>query len=279
MTSRRCWGIARETAHSPGRESDDAEILRLTGKHLESWGFSVELKNPEELFEPVEELPTSIFLMCERADALRLLSDWTERGVQQINSPAAVLNTYRERLIAKLGQAGLPFIPSQLVRTTGEVDCPPPPRWIKRADVHNTQEGDVVFADTPQATARALAGLASRGMAQAIVQPHLEGDLIKFYGIGAGGGAAGRPSWFRWFYHKDQRLRRYSFAQKALRRLVQQAASALSLEVYGGDVIVAPDGRLVLLDINAWPSFALYREAAAAAIGAHLARRFGGPAR
>ena len=25
-----CWGIYRELAHSPGRETDDAEILRAT---------------------------------------------------------------------------------------------------------------------------------------------------------------------------------------------------------------------------------------------------------
>jgi hypothetical protein len=30
----------------------------------------------------------------------------------------------------------------------------------------------------------------------------------------------------------------------------------------------------VLIDVNAWPSFALYREEASAAIAEHLARRF-----
>jgi hypothetical protein len=45
------------------------------------------------------------------------------------------------------------------------------------------------------------------------------------------------------------------------------------VEVYGGDAIATPGG-LVLLDLNAWPSFALYRDEAAPAIAAHLARRF-----
>ena len=44
-----CWGLFREREHSPGRESDDAEILRLTGKHLETYGLHVELRAPEEL--------------------------------------------------------------------------------------------------------------------------------------------------------------------------------------------------------------------------------------
>jgi D-alanine-D-alanine ligase-like ATP-grasp enzyme len=40
------------------------------------------------------------------------------------------------------------------------------------------------------------------------------------------------------------------------------AVSALGLEVYGGDAIVTPAGEIFLIDINAWPSFALYREEA-----------------
>jgi len=42
-----CWGVFREEAHSPGRESDDAEILRLAAKSLEARGFQVELRDPD----------------------------------------------------------------------------------------------------------------------------------------------------------------------------------------------------------------------------------------
>jgi len=44
-------------------------------------------------------------------------------------------------------------------------------------------------------------------------------------------------------------------------------------------VIVPPSGAPVLLDVNAWPSFALYRDEAAERIAAHLALRFLDPAR
>jgi hypothetical protein len=46
--------------------------------------------------------------------------------------------------------------------------------------------------------------------------------------------------------------------------------------VYGGDAIATASGELVLLDVNAWPSFALYRDEASAAIAAYLANRFSG---
>jgi D-alanine-D-alanine ligase-like ATP-grasp enzyme len=67
--------------------------------------------------------------------------------------------------------------------------------------------------------------------------------------------------------------------QRALARLVRRAASALGLEVYGGDAIATATGELVLLDVNAWPSFALYRDEASAAIASYLALRFSGARR
>jgi hypothetical protein len=243
-----CWGLFREREHSPGRESDDAEILRLTGKHLESRGFQVDLRAPEDL-AAAETPPDGVFFMCERMEALRILLAWPARGVRLVNSPQAVLNTYRERMVAQLREANVAFVSSRLVA----------PR------------------DPPEALAGALAGLAARGIEGAVLQPHVPGDLIKFYGIGPGGGADGGPPWFRWFYHKDQRLAGHPFDALALARLVRAAAGALGLEVYGGDAIAGAEGSLQLIDLNAWPSFALYRDEAAPVIASYLALRFGPP--
>jgi len=271
----RCWGLFREREHSPGRESDDAEILRLTAKHLEAHGVQVELKAPEDLVAN-EAPPDGVFFMCERMEALRTLLAWQERGVRLVNSPQAVLNTYRERMIAQLGEANVSFVPSRLV-ATGDADVAARlPVWVKRADVHNTQDGDVVFAETREAVGAALEGLAARGMERAVLQPHVPGDLIKFYGVGPGGGGPdGGPPWFRWFYHKDQRLAGHAFDAARLARLVREAATALGLEIYGGDAIASAGGALQLLDLNAWPSFALYRDEAAPVIASYLALRFG----
>ena len=73
-----CWGIFREEAHSPGRESDDSEILRLTAKGLEAKGFQVDLMTPDELVGQVESKPRGIFLMCERPEALQALASARE---------------------------------------------------------------------------------------------------------------------------------------------------------------------------------------------------------
>ena len=274
----RCWGVFREREHSPGRETDDAQILRLTGKNLETKGFEVTLKESHELDDRAEA-PAAVFLMCEQLPALRRLQAWEAAGVAQVNRPLAVLNTYRDRMIAHFGEAGIPFVKSRLVATAAPLPEISASLWVKRGDVHNTQEGDVVFATTADAVRAAVAGLAARDIAHAVLQPHVDGDAIKFYGIGTGAGRDGAPPWFRWFYHRDQTLAGCPFDPRRLGRLVRQAAAALGLEVYGGDAIATPAGDLVLLDLNAWPSFALYREEAAAAIAEYLELRFAGGGR
>lgn len=274
MKESRCWGVFRERAHSPGRECDDAEILRLTGKELEAKGFEVVLKGPEELTGPSERPPDCVFLMCERVEVLALLATWEANGVAHVNSPRAVLNTYRTRMIEHFQEANVPFIESRLVSTEVRPPVVTAPVWVKRADVHNTQEGDVVQADSQCAVADALAALAARGISRAVIQPHVDGDLVKFYGIGTAG-TRSRPGWFRWFYHKDQTLAGHPLDPGRLGGLARAAATALGLEVYGGDAIATAHGRLVLLDLNAWPSFALYRDEAAPAIAGYLALRFG----
>jgi hypothetical protein len=252
--------------------------LRLTAKGLEAKGFQVDLKTPDGLSGVADAKPRGIFLMCERPEALQALTALAADGVREVNSPTAVLGTYRDRMIAQFAEAGVPFVASRLVATSGVRVEVPQPVWVKRADVHNTQVGDVVYAADAEAASGALAGMAARGMSRAVIQPHVDGDLIKFYGIGPGG-ANGEPPWFRWFYHKDQTLRHFAFDTHALARLVRRAAAALGLEIYGGDCIVTASGEIVLIDLNAWPSFALFREEAASAIAVYLSVRFAGGAR
>src|SRR5262245_15046870 len=270
------WGIFRERAHSPGREFDDAEMLRLTGKHLEARGFEVSLRTPEEVVQTVEQCPPFLFQMCERVDILTRLEQWERNGTCQVNEPKAILNTYRSYMVSLLQREGISFPTSTVVSTLSSVGHRSRPFWVKRADVHNTQDGDVVFACGGAEADLALSRLAERGIPQAVIQEHVPGDLIKFYGVGAPERMSGHQPWFRWFYHKDQQLAGYHFDPKVLTRLVQRAAASLGLEIYGGDVIATSEGELVMIDLNAWPSFALCREEAATCIAAYLEARFSG---
>jgi hypothetical protein len=275
----RAWGVYRELAHSPGRETDDALILRATAEALAARGFDVALKSPDELPEAADaEVPPFLFVMCERVPAVERLAAWERRGARIVNPPEGIRNTDRERTIAAFARRGIAFPRSVLVPTSAPdpaAALPPHPWWIKRADVHATQEGDVSHCPGSDALPAALARLAGRGIARAVVQEHVPGDLIKFYGVA--GESGGDLSWFQWFYHRDQKLRNHPFDPAQLQSLVARGAGALGLEVFGGDAIAGPDGRLVLIDLNAWPSFALYRAEAAERIGAFLEARFRKP--
>jgi len=288
----RCWGIYRELAHSPGRETDDAEILRAVAAELKTRGFDVELKSPDEFHADdltSGEAPPNVhmFVMCERPSIVERLAAWERRGARIVNRPSGIRNTDRERTIELFARHSVPFPHSVLVETGKGPESFRGPCWVKRGDVHATQEGDVSYAGGREALAERLSILAERGITHAVVQDHTPGDLIKFYGVSglpeaeadenrAGSSPANPPppSWFQWFYHRDQTLHRYGFDEDALAAAASQAAGALGLDVYGGDAIVSPEGALCIIDLNAWPSFALFRDVASKRIAALLAARF-----
>jgi len=274
--TRSCWGVYRELAHSPGRETDDAEILRATAAELSAHGFAVTLKSPDEL-PPADDpdVPPFLFAMCERVGAVEKLAAWESRGAKIVNRPSGIRNTDRERTIALFAGAAVPH-PSSVLVDTAAAAAFPGPCWVKRGDVHATEAGDVAYSGDAATLAAHLSRLSARGIGRAVVQGHVPGDLIKFYGVAGLSEAdeAARPSWFQWFYHRDQKLERYAFDEDALAAATSRAAAALGLEVYGGDAIVSQDGTISVIDLNAWPSFALFRSVAAAKIAALLAVRF-----
>ncbi|MCA1582145.1 MAG: hypothetical protein LC796_12310 [Acidobacteria bacterium] len=278
MTAERAWGIYRELVHSPGRETDDALILRAVAGCLERQGFSVSLTTAEELTGGGKERPESLFVMCERLPVLERLAGWEAEGACVLNRPAGVRNTYRDRTAAIFAREGVRFPASVLVSTSERPPLGPGDAidlgglWIKRGDVHATEEGDVLRPPDTAAALLALRDFSRRGVARALLQEHVPGDLVKFYGVAAP--EPGAPAWFEWFYHRDQDLENHPFDPAALRRAAEGAAGALELDVWGGDAIVPPGGDPVVIDLNAWPSFALFRETAAARIAAFLAARF-----
>jgi hypothetical protein len=279
-------GIFRETLHSPGRVFDDFEILCLTGEMLRAEGLEIDFFRPEEVARSPEwwdgPRPEIVFLMCEQERMLKPVSEWERCGTIVINSVKAIRNTYRHRMIPLLSSGTWLFPESELVST-----LPPAreaylrnlfrgrrgrPLWIKRGDVHNIQDGDVSLARATGEIRQLMMAFQSRGVAHAVLQENIEGDLVKLYGIGHSGEA-----WFRWFYHKGQELKRYPFSERTLRDAFFGAAKALDLEIFGGDAVVTSDGLIYVIDINAWPSFALFRKEAAAAITRYILSRISDP--
>jgi len=121
--------------------------------------------------------------------------------------------------------------------------------------------------------AGALHRFAKRGIPFVVAQEHVPGDLVKFYGV-RNAMASIDSNWFQWFYHRDKGMLGHPFEVLCLRRAAFDAATALGLEIFGGDAIIQADGKPVIVDINAWPSYARYRDRAAQVIADHLTERF-----
>jgi hypothetical protein len=265
-----CWGIYREPTHSPGRVDDDRAILQSVGEALAARGFNVELVAPDAEFDAHF---ANIFAMCERGPILDRLRSSEKTGSIVVNSPDAICNTYRHRMVKLLARHRVAAPASQIVASDANNPGPPTAAWVKRYDFHATEARDVMYAASEQGWQEALHGFAKRGIPFVVAQEHVAGDLVKFYGV-RNAMTPVEANWFEWFYHRDKGMLGYPFEVLDLRRAAFGAATALGLEIFGGDAIIQADGEPVIVDINAWPSYARYRDRAAQAIADHLTERF-----
>jgi hypothetical protein len=268
--ARTCRGIYREPDHSPGRVEDDRAIMNRVGEVLVSRGFNVDLVDADAAFDT---RCSNMFVMCERGAVLDCLADAENAGSIVVNSPNAVRNTYRHRMIELFARHCVATPASHVVATNAKGPPPPAAVWVKRYDFHATQPSDVIYVASETGWREALDRFARRDIPFIIAQEHVAGDLIKFYGVRSETMPVA-ANWFEWFYHRDKGMLGYAFDVSRLREAIFGAAAALGLEIFGGDAVVQEDGKPMIIDINAWPSYARYRDRAAQAIADHLMERF-----
>jgi hypothetical protein len=268
-----CWGIHREVAHSPGRIDDDGAILKSVGEALAERGFSVELVTADAADAAFETPHASIFAMCERGPVLDRLKAAEKAGSIVVNSADAIRNTYRHRMVELFARHHVSAPLSHIVATDASRLQPATGVWVKRYDFHATQPDDVIYTASEDGWHEALRRFARRGIPFVIGQEHVPGDLVKFYGV-RNGALPMDENWFEWFYHRDKGMAGHSFEAARLRQASFHAAAALGVEIFGGDAIIKADGEPIIIDLNAWPSYAKYRDQAAGAIADCLTERF-----
>ena len=268
--------IYRSPAYSPlqHRVNDtailDATVARLTGR---GWDAT----RTTELDVEQGRLPAAeLYLnMCQGSLAAEQLMPLESDGAVVVNRPSSALNCHRHRLVKSLGAGTLAF-PRTIIHSSA-APLPPPQQlgilateqakvWVKRGDVHAERPEDVVAVPLER-LGTAVAAFAARGIPWVALQEHIPGPIVKFYGV-----AYGR--FFRWYgaeagFAGD----RPPINETTLQAVAFDAAERLGLEVFGGDVAFPVPDRPVLIDINDWPSFAPFRDAAAGAIAEYIQDR------
>lgn len=265
-------GVMRAGAYSPNHIGNDAAIFNAAVEHLRKRGCEVNVYN-EERFQ-TEDIEEPIVLnMCREQKSIEKLQTLEEEGRLVINSGFGIENCTRERMTRILLGHKVPYPDSLIVNTNENVikdlnDAGFSSCWIKRGDFHAMHKEDVSYCRHPEEAQEVLHEYFYRGIKRAVINRHLVGDLIKFYGI------SGQP-YFYWFYPFDEGHSKYGheavngkskglkFDIDGLKNMCQRASDILDVKIYGGDCIVDPDGTVRIIDFNDWPSFAPCRQEAA----------------
>lgn len=264
--------VKRAGAFSPNHIGNDTAILNIVSDQLRKRGCEVNVYSEEQLC--AGEVKESIIVnMCREHRSIEKLQQLEDAGRLVINSGYGIENCTRERMTRILVGSNIPYPESLIVNTdeavrdrlvkAGFSRC-----WIKRGDFHTMHKEDVSFVRHPEEAQEVLQEYFLRGIRRAVVSRHLEGDLIKFYGI------VGTPFFFH-FYPYEADYSKYGaekinghvhglrFDEAKLKAMCREAADILDIKIYGGDCIVSPQGDIRIIDFNDWPSFAPCRTEAA----------------
>ena len=259
-------GIMRAGAYSPNHIGNDAAIFNAVADQLRKRGCIVTIYS-EEQFNNDGVKEDIIVNMCREMKSIHKLQKLEDEGALVINSGYGIENCTRERMTRLLIGSNIPYPESIMVNTdesvkdalkeAGFTKC-----WIKRGDFHAMHKEDVSYVRHPEEAQEVLQEYFLRGIKRAVINRHLVGDLIKFYGV------QGTPFFF-WFYPFDEGHSKYGHeaingkSQGLMRDICHKASEVLDVKIYGGDCIVSPEGDIRIIDFNDWPSFAPCRQEAA----------------
>ena len=226
-------GIMRAGAYSPNHIGNDAAIFNLTTEQLRKRGCEVKVYS-EEQFIAGEVKEDIIVDMCREHRSMVLLQQLEDAGALVINSGYGIENCTRERMTRILLGSNIPY-PDSLIVDTDEVvkdrmvAAKMDRAWIKRGDFHAMHKEDVSYVRHPEEAQEVLQEYFLRGIKRAVINRHLVGDLIKFYGVRD-------TPFFYWFYPFDEGHSKYGheavnghsrgieFDVAGLRHICQQAA-------------------------------------------------------
>ena len=269
-------GIRRDIRFSPNHVTNDAYIFTATAEELRKMGCEV-VEYTEREFVNEEIIHPVVFNMARDRHTIRKLQKLEDAGTLVINSGYGIENCTREKMTRLLLSNKVPYPESLIEKTTKD-----PTHdmqllgfsefWIKRGDFQAIQQSDVAFVKDIKEAKNILKEYASRGIKTAVINKHLQGDLVKFYGVQG-------TDFFFWFYPAQNNHSKFglekingtpkgiTFPLNELKKICSQAAQVLNVSIYGGDCVICEhDKSIKIIDFNDWPSFAPCRDEAAKSI-------------
>lgn len=270
-------GISRSTRFSPNSVGRDEAIFMAVASRLERRGCDVSIIS-EDLFVAVElEEFDGVFSMARGKDVLSSLAQAeTQDNLFVLNSARALAENTRAVITTKFEEAGIPQPHSVVCPTADYADSQQPPSafpiWLKRGDACAQTAADVQFVCDEEGWGKALAHFHEVDADSFVAVEHLDGDLVKFYGVEGTtffhtmrANTEGSFSKFGLEQHNSA-CRNIPFNEATLKQLADGASRASGFTVYGGDAIISPEGDIRIIDFNDWPSFSSCRKEAAKAI-------------
>lgn len=265
-------GISRGSEYSPNHVDNDAAILHQVVEELEKLGCQVTVYSEKEFVSKGIE-GDILFDMARDTATIQRLKELEDKGALVTNSAYGIENCVRKPMTELLLAHQVPHPRSIIVQTGESYPGDFYPCWIKRGNSHAMVKEDVSYATNREEAETILANFRKRGIPEAVVNEHLQGDLIKFYGVQG-------TDFFYWFYpdpcsHSKFGLEKINgvakgtpFKVENLKKISDTAAEVLNVPIYGGDCVVLPNGEVKIIDFNDWPSFARCRDEA----GKHIAK-------
>ena len=175
--------ISRAPRFSPNSVERDEAIFKALLMELALQGRAVRSIDEEALPDSLVDADL-VVSMGRAADTLRCLAELETRGVPVLNSPTALLRNTRSHLDALACSVGVGV---RSVGNTTDVACIEQvvgyPLWLKRGDATAQSVGDVRFVTDLAQLSEGLHFLADNGCTDFVAMEHVEGDLVKFYGV------------------------------------------------------------------------------------------------
>ena len=235
--------VSRSHVFSPNSVQRDEAIFKAVLRELKEQGedfccISEDelIADPSILLEADSYGSPKVISMGRDVRTLRILERSEAMGFMVYNEPSALLADNRIQIDAVMDELGLGM---KSLGTTTDVEKIEKeigyPLWIKTAETSTKNIDDVRFINNKETLQKALSEFESKSGNEWILCEHIEGDLIKFYGVEG-------TDFFFWMYPTQKsdfskygkekhngKPRGYGFSEENLKESLDEAAEALGM--------------------------------------------------